>query len=65
MISSVVIVNGKEYRVKSCLKCKRKMLLEKFLFLCPKCRRSNQREFDWGRYVDHSREVILEARRHG
>lgn len=57
--------NGNGYKVKHCLRCGKVIVVERFLFLCDKCRKINAHEFDWTRYVDHSREVILEARRHG
>lgn len=60
-----ILSNGKNYKLKECLRCNKVVVLERFTFLCGKCRRINRHEFDWNRYVDHSKEVILEARRHG
>lgn len=53
------------HKLKECLRCNKVVALERFSFLCDKCRKINSCSFDWTRYVDHSKEVILEARRHG
>ncbi len=61
-MSSIIEIEGREYKLKKCLKCGRIVFLERFLFLCNKCRKSNLLSFDWNRYIDHSRdkrEVII------
>jgi len=65
MNSIEIISDGRNYKLKKCLRCQELVVLERFTFLCTKCRKANENEFDWGRYIDHSKEVRLEARRHG
>jgi Zn finger protein HypA/HybF involved in hydrogenase expression len=63
---SQLIVQGRRFRVKQCLKCGNLVVLEEGWFLCSDCHRRNKVLEDMGeRYISHISDIRRESMRVG